>query len=85
MAKIKAPVTKYGQVKKHLYAKHHITSLQAIELYGATRLSAIIFMLKKELKKEGKFIIKTIPKVEKDRNGNNCTFAKYCLIPAPAL
>ena len=40
-------MNKHEAVKKHLQNKKTITSWEAIELYGATRLSAIIFNLKK--------------------------------------
>lgn len=40
-------MTKTEKVKIHLENVGHITSLEAIELYGATRLSAIIFNLRK--------------------------------------
>ena len=39
--------TKIKMIKAHLYEKGSITSLEAINLYSATRLSAVIFTLKK--------------------------------------
>jgi len=39
--------TKIGKVKSHLYEIGNISSLEAINLYQATRLSDIIFKLKK--------------------------------------
>jgi len=65
-------VTKTGQVKAHLKRYGSITSLKAIEKYGATRLSAIIFNLR-----DKGWDIKTIDISSKDRNGNKVTFAKY--------
>ena len=43
-----AKITKEQQVKKHLIQKRSITSWEAINLYRATRLSAIIFKLKEK-------------------------------------
>ena len=39
--------SKAKMIKAHLYEKGSITSLEAIDLYNATRLSAVIFNLKK--------------------------------------
>lgn len=63
---------KTEEVLKHLKTKRSITSLDAIDLYGATRLSAIIFNLKKrgyniECRRE-----ETI-----DRYGNTCRYGRY--------
>lgn len=68
-------VTKTNQVKQHLLSKGFITSWMAIELYGATRLSAIIF----NLRRRGMNIISQ-PNSTLDRNGNVCNFVKYVLI-----
>lgn len=67
--------TKKSKVLKHLREKGSITSIQAFELYGATRLSGIIF----DLKKEG-YNIKTKDTDAVDRYGNKCTFANYILV-----
>ena len=67
--------TKKSEVLKHLKVKGSITSLEAIELYGATRLSAIIFNLRKEGHN-----IKTTDCVCKDRYGHTCNYAKYILV-----
>tara|TARA_R100000781_G_scaffold105110_1_gene68919 strand:- start:288 stop:533 length:246 start_codon:yes stop_codon:yes gene_type:complete len=40
--------TKTGKVLEHLQREGNITTWEAIQLYRATRLSAIIFNLKKE-------------------------------------
>lgn len=75
--KIKAPVsklTKSQQVLNHLNRKGTITSWEAIEKYGATRLSAIIF----NLRKRG-MNISTKSVESKDRNGHKCVWAKYIL------
>ena len=54
--------------------KRGITSLQAIELFGATRLSDIIF----RLRQEGYNII-TEMVTAKNRYGHTVTFARYRL------
>lgn len=68
-------VTKTNQVKQHLLSKGFITSWMAIELYGATRLSAIIF----NLRRKGMNVVSQ-PNSTLDRNGNVCNFVKYVLI-----
>ena len=65
-------MTKTKQVKTHLRTHGHIDTWTAIQEYGATRLSAIIF----ELRKHG-WIIDTEDVNTKDRNGNPSTYAKY--------
>ena len=71
----KKRTTKSGQVKKHLFDKGKIDSWTAIQLYSATRLSAIIF----NLRNKGLNIISK-PDTIKDRNGNVCNFVIYNLI-----
>ena len=61
-------------VKEHLLEHGSITSWEAIEKYGATRLSAIIF----NLRKQG-YDIRTIMREETDRYGNTCQYANYVL------
>ena len=59
------------------YLKTHkrgITSMEAIEMFGATRLSAIIF----NLRKRG-YIIETIKMDTIDRYGNPVQYGKYIL------
>lgn len=41
-------ITKTELIRRHLIAHNSINSLDAIKLYGETRLSAVIFNLKKE-------------------------------------
>ena len=69
-----ARVTKFQQVTEHLENYGTITSWQAIQQYGATRLSDIIF----KLRKSG-YDIETKTECTKDRNGNTCQYAKYIL------
>lgn len=59
-------------VKKHLNKKGHITSWEAIKLYGCTRLSAKIY----DLRNEG-MDIRTEKITQKNRYGYPVTFAKY--------
>lgn len=61
-------------VKKHLLEYGNITSWEAIQQYGITRLSAVIF----NLKKEGLDIeAERVPFV--NRYGTKSSFAKYTL------
>lgn len=65
---------KTSEVLNHLKEKGSITSMEAFQLYGATRLSAIIFTLRKR-----GFDIQTNTEVTKDRYGHNCSYARYTL------
>lgn len=67
-------VTKTKQIKEHLFDHGTITAWEAIQQYGATRLSDIIFRLRKQ-----GYDIETKTECMKDRNGNTCQFAKYIL------
>lgn len=63
-------------VKKHLETVGHITSLEAINLFGATRLSGIIYNLRNSYgmnirNKKNKTI---------DRFGHTCYFDTYVLV-----
>jgi len=59
----------------HLREKGSLTSWQAIELYGNTRLSDTIF----KAKKKG-YNIRSVNKEANDRNGHKCKFVEYVLI-----
>lgn len=74
MKKRPTRVTKTSQVLDHLQTKGSITSWEAIELYGATRLSAIIFNLRKY------YEIMSDDEPFTDRNGCNSVFSKYIYI-----
>lgn len=67
-------MTKIAQVLEHLQQHGTITSWQAIQQYGATRLASIIC----DLRKRG-YNIQTKTELTKDRNGNTCSYAKYIL------
>ena len=64
-----------SEIQQHLESGRSITSMEAIKLYGATRLSGIIFLLRKR----GMKII-TIDHKGKNRYGNHCHFAEYKLL-----
>jgi len=66
--------SKHFQVKNHLIKYGTINSWTAIELYGATRLSAIIF----NLRKEG-MDIESIPSTSYDRYSEICNYTTYKL------
>jgi hypothetical protein len=70
-------MSKTQKVKEHLIKHKSITSWEAIKLYKATRLSSIIF----NLKKTGMKIISE-KQVVKDKKGVKTTFAKYIYTPA---
>lgn len=67
--------TKHFKVKNHLLKNGTINSWTAIELYGATRLSAIIF----NLREEGMNIL-SIPCTSYDRNSELCNYTTYKLV-----
>ena len=62
-------------IQYHLECHGNITSLEAIELYGCTRLSAKIY----DLKKEGFNITKKMEKC-KNRFGHTVNYARYYLV-----
>lgn len=67
-------LTQYDRVLRHLKEKGSITSLQAIDLFGATRLSAIIY----DLRHDGYDIV-TETETGLNRFGEKTHFAKYIL------
>lgn len=62
---------KIARVLLHLQEKGSITSWEAFELYGATRLSDIIFKLRV------KYDIETVKKMFTDRFGSTASYAIY--------
>lgn len=66
-------VTQTDLVEKHLKEKGNITSWEAFELYGITRLSAKIYELRK------KYNILSINTTKKNRYGHMCNFSTYIL------
>ena len=67
-------MTQYERVLEHLQTKGKLTQKQAINLYGAYRLSAIIY----DLRKKG-YRISTGFKTSKNRFGDICTYGVYTL------
>lgn len=71
-------VTKRKLILAHLLKHKSITSLEAIEKYSATRLSAIIF----NLRKQG-YGIATKDVAMTDKYGNKGFYAKYLFTSHP--
>lgn len=68
-------ITQLQRVENHLKQNKSITSVEAFRLYGITRLSDIIFRLRK------RGLIITSENVRKpNRFGDKCNFAKYRLM-----
>lgn len=68
-------ITLYDRVENYLKENGSITSWQAIKEFGATRLSAIIYVLRNEREMN----IETIYETSKNRYGDKITYAKYTL------
>lgn len=69
-------MTQWEAVKKHLDEKGSISSFEAYDLYGITRLSHIIYMLRKKGEKiENKHVTK------KNRYGHSTTYDEYIQVP----
>lgn len=64
-------VSKLDKVLEHLQTYGSITSWEAIQKYGATRLSAIIYELRKHHR------IDSVDVEHKDMLGNNLVFSRY--------
>lgn len=64
---------KTDAVRKHLKAFGSITSMQAFHLYNATRLSRIIF----DIRRSNVMEVTSMPIEILDRYGNKTTFCKY--------
>ena len=69
---MKRQTNKTELVIKHLKKRKSITTWDAISLYGATRLSAIIFNLR-----DRGYIINSVWMDGTDRFGNPCRYVKY--------
>lgn len=72
-------MNKTSAVLQWLKSNASISSMEAIENFGATRLSAIIF----NLRKKG-YNIETVTCEGVDRFGNKMQFARYYLRDSPA-
>lgn len=66
--------TQYTKVLNHLRTHRCITPMEAFSIYNITRLSAIIF----DMRKDGKDIKTTIVRT-KNRDGHNTQYAEYSL------
>lgn len=64
-----------GRVLEHLKNNRGITSMEAFERYGATRLSAIIYNLR-----DDGYVIKNVHRESLNRYGNKVRFVEYQLI-----
>lgn len=67
-------MTQNDKILNHLRDHGGITSMEAYEIYGCTRLSARI----KDLRDEG-FNIKSIRETRKNRYGEKVSFSRYTL------
>lgn len=67
-------MTKEQKVLEHMQTIGPIDTLKANELYGASRLSAIILNLK-----EKGYVINKVTKKLKDRFGNEASYTEYSL------
>ena len=60
-------------IEKHLLEKGKIMSWEAFEIYGITRLSHIIYVLRR------KYDIISVSTTKKNRYGHYCTYSTYTL------
>lgn len=67
-------MTKTKLILEHMRNERGITSLEAFQMFGTTRLASIIH----NLRTQG-YEIETIERDEKDRYGNRVRFAEYRL------
>lgn len=68
----------FQKIRQHLVTQGTITSMEAIKLYGCTRLADRIF----QLRKKG-WDIQTITCEGVTRYGDTCKYAKYRFISKP--
>lgn len=80
MSESKAKMNQMTAIKNHLTRRKTITSMQAIELYGCTRLSAKIYKLR-----NAGWVIDSIPMVGNTRYGDTCQYVKYRLVSKPEI
>ena len=71
-------MTKTDKVRFHLQSGKTISSMEAFQMFNATRLSAIIF----ELRRKG-YVIENIHKVSVDKEGNKSYYDDFKLVSAP--
>lgn len=63
------------KIRNHLLTEGHITSLEAIALYGITRLSAVIYKLRHKI--EPRMDIRTVMEYGRDRYGQPVQYGVY--------
>lgn len=71
-------ITKAHKIREHLKNKKKITSWEAIDQYGVTRLADNIFILRNK-----GWIIESKDVKDLDRYGNKSSFTQYELIYIP--
>jgi hypothetical protein len=71
----KSKTNKSKEVLMHLVSGKSITSWEAINFYGATRLASIVFNLK-----DKGFDIQSKSQISIDRNGNQVKYSEYFLV-----
>ena len=69
----------YNCLKERMTQNRGLTSMEAIEMFGATRLSAIVFILKKRLAGTGYTIISEW-RDGTNRYGEHTRFVEYKLV-----
>ena len=67
--------TQSGAVLKHLIKHGSITSMEAFELYGATRLSGLIYLFRHR----DNLTIDSVEHTTKNRFGGTCQYVEYVL------
>lgn len=71
---MKEKMTQTKAIENHLFKYKKISSKEAFKKYGVTRLSGLIFNLRK------KYTITTEYKTIKNRYGNTTNYAVYTLV-----
>ena len=66
--------TKTADILAYLQTGKPLSSLDAFRKFGATRLSAVIYQLRKV------YNIESIPRTGKDRYGNSVHYVDYLLV-----
>ena len=65
-----------NEVMKHLLEKGELTSMEAFDLYGCTRLAALVH----DFRSMGYEIV-TVYEESKNRYGETCRYARYVIAP----
>ena len=65
----------YDIILNHLQEKGSITSYEAIQKYGCTRLSQYIYLLRKN-----GYVIQNVNKTTTNRYGQKVTYSQYVLV-----